>query len=322
MPITISIVIPVYRGEKSLPKIVEELVPFTLKACLTPHGLEYIVHEVVLVHDCGPDRSDLVIEELAQQHAFVKPIWLTRNYGQHAATLSGMAGSVGEWVLTMDEDGQQNPIDMGNMLDMAVTDHFQIVYAKPVNPPPHGQFRNACSRLAKRLALYVLSQKYQDGVFNSYRLVNGEIARIIGAYCGHGIYLDVALFWIANRIGYCPVNLRGESRPSSYSFPMLAKHFWRMVITAGTRPLRLITFSGGLSILLALVFFGYALYEKLVIQIKVEGWTSLIIVIAFFSGLIMMSLGIVAEYLAMTMGIIMGKPLYVVSTKPTRPPRS
>ena len=63
MPITISIVIPVYRGEKSLPKIVEELVPFTLKACLTPHGLEYIVHEVVLVHDCGPDRSDLVIEE-------------------------------------------------------------------------------------------------------------------------------------------------------------------------------------------------------------------------------------------------------------------
>ena len=73
---------------------------------------------------------------------------------------------------------------------------------------------------------------------------------------------------------------------------------------------------------MALVFFGYALYEKLVIQIKVEGWTSLIIVIAFFSGLIMMSLGIVAEYLAMTMGIIMGKPLYVVSTKPTRPPRS
>ena len=202
MPITISIVIPVYRGEKSLPRLIAELAPFTQNTCLTPDGLKYIVHEVVLVHDCGPDRSDLVIEDLAEQHVFVKPIWLTRNYGQHAATLSGMAGSVGDWVLTMDEDGQQNPIDMGNMLDMAVTEQFQIVYAKPVNPPPHGQFRNACSRLAKRMALYVLSQKYQDGVFNSYRLVNGEIARIIGAYCGHGIYLDVALFWIANRIGY------------------------------------------------------------------------------------------------------------------------
>ena len=321
MPITISIVIPVYRGEKSLPRLVEELVAFTQSARLTTGGLPYLVHEVVLVHDCGPDRSDLVIEDLAQKHAFIKPIWLTRNYGQHAATLAGMASSVGEWALTMDEDGQQNPMDLANMLDMAVAGHFQIVYANPINPPPHGQFRNACSRLAKRLALHVLSQKYQDGVFNSYRLVNGEISRIIGAYCGHGIYLDVALFWIANRIGYCPVTLRGEFRPSSYSFTMLAKHFWKMVITAGTRPLRLITFSGVLSILMALVFFGYALYEKWIIQIKIEGWTSLFIVIAFFSGLIMMSLGIVAEYLAMTMGIIMGKPLYVVSARPTRPPK-
>ena len=54
-------------------------------------------------------------------------------------------------------------------------------------------------------------------------------------------------------------------------------------------------------------------------RVPVQGWTSLLIVVSFFSGSILASLGVIAEYLAVTMGIVMGKPLYVVSTKPTRP---
>ena len=64
--------------------------------------------EIVLVHDCGPDGSDAAIEALAREHAEVRAVWLSRNFGQHAATLAGMAGSVGDWIATLDEDGQQD----------------------------------------------------------------------------------------------------------------------------------------------------------------------------------------------------------------------
>ena len=316
--LTISVVIPVYKGEKSLPDLMQEISAYTQKYS-TPNGVAYIIKEVLLVHDSGPDRSDLILEDLATQYPFVKPIWLSRNYGQHAATLAGMASASGHWIVTMDEDGQQNPTEIGKMLDIALEDGFQIVYAQPINPPPHGAFRNFCSKLAKKIALRFLGGQYKSGAFNSFRLVDGEIARIIAAYCGNGVYLDVALFWVANRIGYAPMLLRGESRPSSYSFGMLMNHFWRMVLTSGTRPLRLITIMGGASFVLALFLLGYALYSKFIETTPIQGWTSLLIIISFFSGLIMVSLGVVAEYLALTTGIVMGKPLYVVTSKPTRP---
>jgi hypothetical protein len=80
----------------------------------------------------------------------------------------------------------------------------------------------------------------------------------------------------------------------------------------------LITLMGMFSIALAAAITGYALYTKLTSQVPVQGWTSLVIVVAFFSGCILTALGVIAEYLAVTMSILMGKPLYVVGTKPTR----
>ena len=233
--------------------------------------------------------------------------------------MAGMASATGDWVVTIDEDGQQDPADIGNMLDCAVAASLQLVYAEPRNPPPHGWLRNVMSRTAKQISTGLLGNR-SLGRFNSFRLVDGEIARTLAAYCGNGVYLDVGLYWITERIGHCPVDLRNEvGRPSGYSYFKLIGHFWSLVLTTGTRPLRFITIMGVFSIVLAVGIATYALYGKLVGQVPVQGWASLLIVVAFFSGSILAALGVIAEYLAVTMGIVMGKPLYVVSTKPTRP---
>lgn len=314
----ISIVIPVYAGERTLPSLLAEIEPLT-RAVTTPKGNTYVICEVLLVHDCGPDRSDTVLEKLSAEYRFVQPVWLSRNYGQHAATLAGMASATGDWVVTLDEDGQQNPVDIAAMLDSAVGSSLQLVYAQPTNPAPHGWLRNGLSRTVKGVSTTLLGNR-TIGRFNSFRLVDGEIARTLAAYCGSGVYLDVGLFWITGYIGHCPVRLRSEmGRPSGYSYIKLISHFWRLILTTGTRPLRLITVMGFLSIVLAILVAGYALYAKYYGQVPVQGWASLLIVVAFFSGSILASLGVIAEYLAVTMGIVMGKPLYVVSSKPTRP---
>lgn len=314
----ISVVIPVYRGEKSLPGLIEEITPLT-SAQATPRGdHRYVVSEVVLVHDCGPDRSDRTIEELCARYPFVRPVWLSRNYGQHAATLAGMASATGDWVATIDEDGQQDPMDIGCFLENALENCCQLVYARPTNAPPHGWFRNSASRITKMISTRILGND-KVGRFNSFRLVEGEVARTLAAYCSQGVYLDVGLFWITESIGYCPVKLRNEvDRTSGYSFIKLIRHFWNLILTTGVRPLRLITVIGLVSVVLSVLISAYAIYGKFFGGTSVQGWTSIFIIVAFFSGCILAALGIIAEYMAVTMGIVMGKPLYAVSTKPTR----
>jgi len=317
-PQRVSLVIPVYRGERTLPTLIDEITPLTIGQ-LTPSGIRYVICEVILVHDCGPDRSDLVMEELGDKYSFVRPVWLSRNYGQHAATMAGMASATGDWVATIDEDGQQDPSDIGCMLDSAISAALQLVYAQPTNPPPHGWLRNTLSRISKAITTKLLGNS-KIGEFNSFRLVDGEIARTLAAYCGNGVYLDVGLYWIVARIGHCPVRLRNEfARPSGYSYSKLFGHFWKLILTTGTRPLRLITLMGFGSLVVAIFITGYAFYGKFFLDNPVQGWASLLIVVSFFSGATLTSLGVIAEYLAVTMGIVMGKPLYVVGTKPTRP---
>ena len=317
-PQRVSLVIPVYCGEKTLPELIDEIQSLTFLQT-TPVGTLYVVSEVILVHDCGPDRSDLVMEALGEKHSFVRLVWLSRNYGQHAATMAGMASATGDWVVTIDEDGQQDPSDIGLMLDKAISESLQLVYAQPTNPPPHGWLRNSLSRIAKAITTKLLKSS-KVGKFNSFRLIDGEIARTLAAYCGNGVYLDVGLYWIVGRVGHCPLRLRNEmDRPSGYSYSKLFSHFWRLVLTTGTRPLRLITLMGLFSLVLAVAITSYALYVKFFLGVPVQGWASLVIVVSFFSGATLTALGVIAEYLAVTMGIVMGKPLYVVGTKPTRP---
>ncbi|RZL35116.1 MAG: glycosyltransferase [Rubrivivax sp.] len=302
----------------SLPTLIGELLPLT-QGVHTPAGTTYRVCEILLVHDCGPDRSDQTIEALAAQHPEVRPVWLSRNFGQHAATLAGIGSAVGDWIATLDEDGQQDPADLGRMLDTALAGRYQLVYAQPTNPPPHGVLRNAASRLAKAVSVRMLGNAAM-GRFNSYRLIDGEIARSLAAYCGYGVYLDVGLSWLTMHVGHCPVHVREEAdRPSGYSMLKLLAHFWALVLTSGTRPLRVITVAGGLSVLAAAALMLWVLISKLMGDIPVQGWASLVIVVSFFSGTMLMALGVIAEYLAVTMGIAMGRPLYVVSSKPTRP---
>ena len=92
----VSIVIPVYAGEQTLPALVAEIEPLT-KPKTTPQGSDFTVCEVLLVHDCGQNHSDKTLEALSAQYPFVQVVWLSKNYGQHAATLAGMASAARAW---------------------------------------------------------------------------------------------------------------------------------------------------------------------------------------------------------------------------------
>jgi undecaprenyl-phosphate 4-deoxy-4-formamido-L-arabinose transferase len=228
-----------------------------------------------------------------------------------------MASTSAEWVATLDEDGQQDPRDVGRLLDTALDHDALLVYAQPVDRPPHGALRNLASRLAKAASASLLGGR-GIGAFNSFRLVRGDVARGVAAYCGANVYLDVALSWVVPDARHCPVKLRAErGRPSGYSTRRLLTHFWQLVLTSGTRPLRLISLIGGAGVLLGLAISAWVLWGRLAHQVPVPGWTSMIVVICVSSGLILFSLGIIAEYLGIAVSMAMGKPPYLIVTRPS-----
>ena len=159
------------------------------------------------------------------------------------------------------------------------------------------------------------------GHFHSFRLVLGEVGRGLAAYCGESVYLDVALTWVVSRTAVCPVAMREErGRPSGYSTRQLASHFWRMVLTSGTRPLRLVALFGLVLGLAAFVLMGWVVWAGVTDEVPVQGWTSVMVILLAVGGGTLLSLGIVAEYLGIAARSAMGKPLYlVVSDPPTGP---
>lgn len=315
----ISVVVPVYQGERTLPHVLAEIEPLT-RGFVTPDGYHAIVHEVVLAFDHGPDRSAAVIRELAASRPYVKPVWLSRNFGQHAATLAGIASSGGEWIVTLDEDGQHDPAAIGSLLDTAMREEADVVYADPINKPPHGYLRNTASRVSKRLLETVFGGG-KASHFNSYRLILGEVGRSVAAYSGTGVYLDVALSWVAARIVTSPVRLREEGdRRSGYSYRRLMAHFWRMILTSGTRGLRLVT---GIGVLFAVGGIAFAIY-LIVMRFMggdiPEGWTSQMVLTALGTGAILVALGIIAEYLGVAVNMALGKPAYLIVRDPQNGP--
>ena len=314
-PHRVSIVIPVYQGEHTLKGLVQEIALLSVPT-RTPAGHEFLVTEVLLVNDHGPDRSDEVIRELAAAYKFIRPVWLSRNFGQHPATMAGMASSSGDWIVTMDEDGQHDPANVGDFLDVALQEGAQLVYADPVNRPPHNVLRNGSSRLAKWVFSTFLTGK-SEATFQSYRMVLGEIGRSVAAYAGSGVYLDVAMGWVAGPPAACPVRLREEGgRASGYSTRALLSHFVHLVLSSGTRALRMVSALGAL---FAVVGIGYALY-LLVVRITSsttpQGWTSTMVVVLVSTGAILFSLGVIAEYLGVAVNMAMGKPLYLIVGDP------
>lgn len=317
-PTTVSVVVPVYKGEATLPPLLDEIVPLTA-ATTTPEGTPFRVAEVVLVHDGAVDDSHRVMMDLRDRHPFVRLVWLSRNFGQHPATLAGAASTTSDWVATLDEDGDHDPAEIGRFLDAARHADAQLVYGMPTNPPQHGWLRNVLSAATKRLFIPLLLGDSAAYRFHSFRLIQGEIARGLAAYCGYNVYLDVALSWVVARTTHCPIRLRNPAaRSSGYDVRRLCSHFWRLVLTSGTRPLRIVSLLGIVSIVFGLFVSASVLWAYFLGNIPIQGYTSLIILLCFFSGGTLFSLGVVAEYLGVALSVAIGRPLYLVVSQPVR----
>jgi glycosyltransferase involved in cell wall biosynthesis len=275
------------------------------------------LEEAVFVDDSSVDDSSILLDRLQDEHDWVKVIHLSRNYGQHPATIAGILHSSGEWVVTLDEDLQHPPALIEELLAAVAAHGHDLVYAKPVGPVHGRANRDLTSRLYKRMMARLAGNPHIPE-FNSFRLIRGSIARAAASVCGHETYLDMALSWFTTRIGALEMPLTDHrvisGGASGYSIRSLISHARRMAVSSPTKALRWGAAIGLITMLVAAVYASFIVIQKILAPeaIPITGWTSLFVSILFFGGIISFLIGAILEYISVILLHVQGKPTFFV----------
>lgn len=297
----ISVVIPVYKAENSLRELYEQLTASLAK--ITDN------YEILFIEDCGTDNSWDIIVELAKQDKRVHGFKLTRNFGQHAATICGFSKASGRWIITMDDDLEQNPDDIP-LLYSKTKEGYDLVYGI-YSQRTHSFWRNVTSAIAKKLfRLAIPNLNYE---YTSFRIIRRDIATKLADFDSPFPFVDGYLSWLTNNYAFVEVEhgkrLDGKS---NYSFRKLVLHMMNIFVTFSDLPLRIASWLGLATFFIGLLGLIIIITQRLIGQITVSGYTSLMVLVTFFGGLQMLLLGCIGEYLGRINFKSSKKPLYLV----------
>jgi glycosyltransferase involved in cell wall biosynthesis len=301
MGYTCSVVIPVYNSQGTLRELVTRLAKVMPQLCET--------YEVILVNDGSRDQSWQEICALATEYPWTRGINMMRNYGQHNALLCGLRAAKYELTITMDDDLQHPPEEIGILLEK-FCDDFDVVYGLP-KKLPHSLWRNFFSLLTKRLLAFVTnipSVRYSG----SFRVLRTELREAFATFQSPNVILDVLLSWGTTRFTY----VRVEESPrevgsSNYNFLKLFSHAMSILIGFSTAPLRLASMIGFAFTILGIIIFAYVIILFFVAG-SIPGFPFLASIISLFSGTQLFALGIFGEYLATVFDRSMERPVYMV----------
>jgi glycosyltransferase involved in cell wall biosynthesis len=302
LPAGISVVVPVYRSAAILPELHERLT--SALAALADH------HEIILVEDAGGDDSWAVIERLAEHDGSVRGIRMSRNYGQHNALLCGIRAARYDVVVTLDDDLQNPPEEIGKLIAL-LEGGADVVYGTPTNEQ-HGFLRDQSSRITKLALQSAMGAETARNV-SAFRAFRANLRDAFTTYRGPYVSIDVLLTWGTTRFSHVPV--RHEPRlvgASNYTFRKLVTHAFNMMTGFSTLPLQIASVIGFLFTLFGFGILVFVLVSYLTNGAVVPGFAFLASIIAIFSGAQLFALGIIGEYLARMHFRAMDRPTYFV----------
>jgi undecaprenyl-phosphate 4-deoxy-4-formamido-L-arabinose transferase len=296
----LSIVIPVYNSENTIGPLVDRL-----HTCLVGR-----VFEVVLVNDGSVDRSESVCRQLAATYKNVQFISLRRNFGEFNAVLCGLNHAGGQYVVIIDDDFQNPPESILTLVDTADTGGYDVVYSR-YEDKQHHWFRNWGSGLVNWLTTFSLG-KPRELYLSSFKLIRREVVSELIRYRGPYPYIDGLIFRVTRHVGsvLVPHNSRQEGR-SNYTARKLIALFLNVFIGYSLWPIRIFTVMGAILFLLSLVTGIGLLIGGLSDLIDVPNWGIILWAIGFATGLLLLCLGVLGEYLGKLFMAYSGLPPYV-----------
>src|SRR5438105_11238081 len=301
--LTLSIVIPVYNGAASIAELVHALEKLRIEGG----------HEIILVNDGSPDDSlDVCCALVDGASVPITLIKLARNYGEHNAVMAGLRHASGAHVITMDDDLQNPPEEIARLLAFARRSGKEVIYTR-YDDKRHAIWRNLGSRFTNRVADFVL-EKPRGLYLSSFRCMSAFVVREITRYKGPFPYVDGLILQVTQDIDRLTVrHLPRAAGRSNYTLRRLLRLWLSMFVNFSVMPLRLSTLTGFALSLIGAVGSFVVITEALFFA-PPAGWASLMAAVLLLSGVQLLILGIVGEYLGRLYLTVNRKPQSVVKS--------
>ena len=300
--VEISVVIPVYQAEACIQELYQRLTESLRKI-----GPDY---EIILVEDCSRDNSWDMIEVICNHDSKVKGIKLSRNFGQHFAISAGLDRAFGNWVVVMDCDLQDQPEEIEKLYKKAL-EGYDIVFARR-HERRDNIFRKLSSKIFSLIYNYLGDIQVDNSTAN-FSIASQKVIECIRRFRERNRAYPIFLKTVGFKTGFVDVDhaprFAGES---SYTLSKLIDFAVQCIVSQSNKPLKISIKFGFFLSVFSLLYAMYIVIRYAFFSITIPGWTSLIVLISFFSGLIFANLGILGLYLGKVFDEVKQRPLYYV----------
>lgn len=301
----LSFVIPCYRSQDTITNVVERVIA-------TVEQDKRYDYEIICINDCSPDNTLSVLRKLAENKR-IKVLDFSKNFGQHSALMAGFNHVTGDIIVCLDDDGESPPEEMFRLIDK-LDEGYDLVSAKYVDES-RSFVRTIGTKVSFAMSHYLIGRP-KDVDLNSFyvfrRYIADEIIKYKNAYpFVHGLILRVSRN-MANVEMKRADRLAGES---GYNFKRLLS-LWMNGFTAfSEKPLQIASVIGFISAFIGFVYAIFIVLRRIFVPEIAVGYSSIMAAILFFSGLIMLFLGLLGEYIGRIYICINNAPQYAIREK-------
>lgn len=300
----ISFIIPCYRSEITLPKVVQEI------RDKMEELRDRYTYDIFLINDCSPDGTEDVIRRLCEDASDIHGISFARNFGQHSALMAGLRYSDGDLVVCLDDDGQ-TPANQVDRLLEKIEEGMDLVYAHYAHKQ-HSTFRNFGSRVNDYMVRVMLGKPKNltvSSYFAARRFVVEDMIRYQNCY---PYVIGLALRTTKN---ICNVEVDHREREvgtSGYTLKKLLNLWFNGFTAFSVKPLRMATAAGGMATIFSFIYGIYTVVRRLLNPAAVMGFAALMTAVIFFGGMILIMLGLIGEYIGRIYISMNNAPQYVI----------
>lgn len=301
----ISFVIPCYRSENTIERVIDEIQTTMQQRADFPY-------EIICVNDCSPDHVDDKLAELAGKDTRIKVIEFAKNSGKHAAVLAGHAAADGDYIVDLDDDFQCPAYEVWKLIDPLIADECDLATAMYTVKKEAG-YKRMGSRINAWMTCIML-EKPKNLRFENFLAMKRFVSDEMIKYTNPFPYLEGLICRVTNRVKMVPMEERERGDDHATGFTLRKSiALWMNGLTAfSVKPLRVASIIGFLFAAIGFIWGFVIVIRKIISPEILLGYSSLAAILLCSSGLIMLMLGIIGEYIGRIYICINLSPQYVI----------
>lgn len=301
----LSIIVPCYNESQVIPIFYDELTKVLTE-------INTVKYEIVFVNDGSKDDTLNIIKGIAEYDKAVKYISLSRNFGKESAIYAGLENSHGDYVVIMDADLQDPPALIPEMFNALENEGFDCVGSRRVTRKGEPPIRSFFARMFYKLINKVSDAEIVDGA-RDFQMMSRKVVNAILSMKEYNRFSKGIFGWIGFKKKWLEYeNIERAAGETKWNFWKLFIYALQGIIAFSTAPLIFSSVLGILCCILAIILLFVIVIKTLIFGDPTAGWPSMVCIIVFFSGLQMLFIGILGQYLAKTYMETKKRPIYLI----------